>query len=242
MKQTIILAAALLLVSPLHLLAQTSFRVQHDTVLSSPPLGISTTVRDGISATTGTIMLKWKVVASDFPADWVSGFSICDNAGCYPITTLWSPSSGTLATEISHPYDTAVGDFHMLFELTDMSSLGCYYLTVRMNNQALPVDTGYETFIVCNDGITSSAPIISAQSALVVYPNPAHNFLNLIFNGTGNVKSAAAYNVVGVQVSVSDVLNGSAHLDLTGLPPGLYFLKIIDPAGAIFATREFSKQ
>ncbi|MEQ1746307.1 MAG: sulfatase-like hydrolase/transferase [Saprospiraceae bacterium] len=74
------------------------------------------------------------------------------------------------------------------------------------------------------------------EQALTLVPNPATNRLNVRLSGTPGAVSAEIFDLSGRQVLLveqADVEN----LDVSALPPGLYFLKIRADNGQIFAGR-----
>ena len=245
-KFTFIAVFLLFLFATVH--AQTSFSVQYDTVSAAPALGVSTTIEDGITATSGTVTINWRVIASNFPADWISGLAICDNNACYPITSLWSGSASTATLEISNPYSTAGthaygGDFHMLGAFSAASTTGCYYMTIRMYNHAVPADTAYETYIVCNNTVTAAPDVPKASGSVVLYPNPTRDEVNILYDPGYNVRNIAVYNIIGKIVAVYRVSdNSSANLDLSNVPSGLYFLRLMNESGEVVVTKKFTKQ
>ncbi len=243
MKQKLTQVAVFLLFFTPCLRAQTTFSVQHDTVSSAPLLGVSTTIDDGINATTGTTVISWKVVASDFPADWIAAYSICDNYGCYPATSLWSQTSGTLAAETSHPYGISpVGSFHLLVEFNSLNSTGCHFVTVRMNNQSIPVDVGYETYLICNNGTSGISGSIKSPGEVMLYPNPAHDDISIVYDPGYDVRNVIVYNIIGKVMAAYKVSNSSASLNLEHIPPGLYFVRLLNSNGTVVATKKFTKQ
>src|ERR1700747_3690587 len=104
-----------------------SFHV-YDTARCSTT-GTATIIDTIYNTGTGSVTLDWKVVASDFPSDWIPNFSLCDNHTCYSNSgsALWPGVS----PETSNPYTSGVGDFHMLLDLSSATSTGQHYLTVR---------------------------------------------------------------------------------------------------------------
>jgi hypothetical protein len=241
MKQKITLVAGILFLFSAGLYAQSSFNVQFDTVSLSAPAGASEMVEDRISTTSGTATIAWKVMAADFPADWVSAYCLCDNHSCYPGTSLWTPSTGTVTTETSHAYDTAWGNFDMLIRFTDSNSTGCHYMTVRMNNSTIPTDIKYETYLICNS-TTGVAQIAQPGNAVVLYPNPALNEINIVYDTQYDVRDIALCDMTGRTLAYYKAANGSAHLDLNNIPARVYFLKLMNSHGETIVTKRFEKE
>ena len=252
MKKLITLIAGFLLLYSAGVYAQVSsggsFTVQHDTVNASPPTGTYTAL-DAVSAVgtgTTTVTIDWKVISSDFPADWVPVYSICDNSLCTVGAGLWTPSGGTLATKTSNPYGVAVGltpggDFHMVLDFTNTVSTGCHYMTVRMNNHSVPTDTTTETYIICNT--TTGVPTVSKADDILLYPNPAHDEVNIVYDANADVKNIAVYSIIGKVLAVYKVTNNSsANLNLENIPSGIYFARLMNSQGNVVGTRKFTKQ
>jgi hypothetical protein len=76
-----------------------------------------------------------------------------------------------------------------------------------------------------------------------LYPNPAHNEVNLVYNTTADIKNIAVYNIIGKVIAVYKVTeNNSANLNLENLPSGIYFARLINSQGNVVVTRKFTKQ
>lgn len=78
---------------------------------------------------------------------------------------------------------------------------------------------------------------------IVLYPNPAINELNVLYDAKADVKNIAVYNLIGRLMTVYKTAeNGSANLNLEGIPPGIYYVWLINSEGNIVATKKFTKQ
>jgi hypothetical protein len=62
------------------------------------------------------------------------------------------------------------------------------------------------------------------KRAISVYPNPANDVLNVAF--ADNLKSVEIYNAIGQKVSAQYPNKKEIKLDISGLQPGIYFVKI----------------
>jgi hypothetical protein len=235
MKKTFILAiSAILFFVSGRAIAQ-SFTVQHDTTNTNISGSTGTiNILDGVAATSSPVTIKWKVVSTTFPTDWVAATGICDNALCYPSTT-WTTGS----TQTSDPYSTTVGDFHLQVNADDAVTTGCYNVRVKLWNSTAPNDSIIETYIVCK--YPTSVPVVKSTEP-VIYPNPATAELNVVYDATADVKNIAVYNLIGKVVSVYHVTGNSANLNLENVPAGIYFLRLMNSNGQVVATRKFTKQ
>jgi hypothetical protein len=92
-----------------------------------------------------------------------------------------------------------------------------------------------------NDSTTSL--LAKIQDEVVLYPNPAHEEVNIVYGNDAGVKNIAIYNLIGKVVSVfKPIGNSSAKLFIDNLPQGIYFVRLIDAQGAVIATRKFTRQ
>jgi Secretion system C-terminal sorting domain len=193
---------------------------------------------DGVNVTTGTPTLQWKMIATNVPADWQSGIGICDNFQCYPWSTMW-PS---MAVKTSNPYSAGLGDFHAQVGLDAATTLGCYYVKVRLDNQAITTDTAIVTFVFCKLHPTSAPTVTAVSNEVTLYPNPASNEVNVLFDAGMDVKNIAVYNIIGKMMSVYKVAGSSANLSLDNMPSGIYFVRLVNSQGNIVSTKKFTKQ
>ena len=74
-------------------------------------------------------------------------------------------------------------------------------------------------------GIDDEKPEIS----LSAYPNPTDDFLTLLIesNALGEMK-CTVYDVSGRQISERNIFAGETRLDMSGLPPATYFVRVTD--------------
>jgi len=63
------------------------------------------------------------------------------------------------------------------------------------------------------------------RPATYIYPNPASDKINIIFNGENSTK-ANIYNILGVQIKETALTKGNNTIDIKTLPNGIYFIKI----------------
>ena len=240
MRKILTLLTAFFLLFNTHKAAAQTFSVQHDTVYYNYPSGLQT-IMDGVdnlsTVTTDSLTLKWSVIATNFPADWVAVSGVCDNKTCYAMNLLWP--SGTV--KLSNKYPDGLGGFDMQTNLSSATSTGCYYVTVKMFNNAVPTDSATETYIICNS--PTAVPNVNKTTEVALYPNPSTSELNVVYDPANDVKNISVYNIIGKVMAVykaSDV-NG-ANLDISNLPSGIYFLRLFNSEGGLVATKKFTKQ
>jgi len=190
----------------------------------------------------GSITIKWNVIATDFPADWRAdtAFGICDNQLCRGNASgaLWNGTSGTQYT--SAPYPAGTGAFSLAMNLTGASA-GSHYVTVRLSDMGLPPYSKDVTFVI-NKFPTAVTSVNNADHEVTLYPNPAADEVNVLFNPNADIKTVAVYNVIGKVMSVYKVNGSSANLNISNMPSGIYFVRMANSHGDVIVTRKFTKQ
>jgi hypothetical protein len=185
--------------------------------------------------TTDTVTVLWEVAATNFPADWLLATGMCDINNC--IGDLWPAHT-------EHPrYPPGTWDFHIMGDLTDVSTDGPYYITVRLRNEAIPTDEHTQTYVVNrNTAHVAYMSRSSGDDAVVVYPNPATNVVNVMFSGLYGVTGIGVYSIIGREMKVYSTADNSAALNIEHLPSGIYFIKLLNAQGYVVATQKFTKQ
>lgn len=217
-----------------------SFTCAHDTVWFSYT-GTSDNIANHISVPSGgpNVTLNWKVVGTNFSTDWIGATGICDNNTCLPGTTV---ATGSFPTQTSSPYIAgATGDFHMQFNGAIITSSGTNkYMRVRLINPSTS-DTAYQTYIV--SAVASSVRTVSRSvDEISLYPNPANNEINVVFDAAADVKSISVHNLIGKVMGIYRVSGNSANLNIENLPSGIYFVRLTNAHGEAVITRKFTKQ
>lgn len=194
----------------------------------------------------GPKSINWKVVASDFPADWLrSGeFGFCDDGLCYTNigdTFLWDKPKAK-GRKLDFTYYGGSGPFTCVLEKMHGKTVGCFYAAVQFTDIASGGTIDTITFVVCSNTLGILAAQSAANDDIVLYPNPANNELNVLFGAYNDVKSMVVYNVIGKAMNAWKVAGNSANLDITAMPAGIYFVKLYGSSGNVVATRKFTKQ
>jgi Secretion system C-terminal sorting domain len=226
------------LAAPSKIKAQ-SFTVAHDTVWAT--VNSYAAVNDNITNhTAGNLTLSWHVIASDFTPSWLAPavFGACDNHNCYSGVSVWTGSSGS--TFSSTYYANAIHDSTDAFDLTiNYSSVGSHYMTILVTDGTI---TKTMTFMINQIIPTSVSAVASAENSVVLYPNPANNEINVVYDANADVKNIAVYNIIGKLMTVYKVSGNSANLNLENTPGGIYFARLVNSEGQVVATRKFTKQ
>ena len=185
--------------------------------------------------TSDTVTVLWDVVSTNFPADWLALTGICDRENC--VGDVWP------AHTEDPRYPPGTWDFHLMGDLTDVSTEGPYYMTVRLRNEANTTDEHTQTYVVSRG--TAHVAYMSRSSgddAVVVYPNPATNVVNVMFNGLYGVTGIGVFSFIGSEMKVYSTVDNSAALNIEHLPSGIYFIKLLNAQGYVVATQKFTKQ
>jgi len=241
MKKIVLSIVTLLgLISPAILKAQ-SFTMA-DTVYAT--VDGTQIVYDSVMVPTGgsAVKLKWHVISSNFPSDWLTeaAFGICDNNQCYNNTGgtyIWNGISGPFFT--SNTYSVS-GDYHLALDLSGVSS-GTHWVTVSLSD--INSSTSQTATFIITKPVPSAVPAVINSDNIVLYPNPASNELNVVYDASADVKNIAVYNIIGKVITVYKVTaNNSANLDIENLPSGIYFVRLMNSHGDVVVTRKFTKQ
>jgi len=216
----------------------------NDTVLKTSGPAITIT-----NITGSNLALKWHVTtATDLPADWLTSaaFGICDNYTCRYNSGLflWNDTTNTGATITSTYYANSAhdssGSFSLSLDLTSAVTLGVHHVTINI------ADTfGYSKNVVFNISklvSTAGVPNVISPSDIVLYPNPAGNELNVVYDASADIKNIVVYNIIGKVLTVYKVSGLSANLNLENMPSGIYFVRLYNSTGNVVATRKFTKQ
>ena len=234
-----LLAAVALLFSVKAVQAQSSggsFTTAHDTVAFAT--GGAYNADNNINNTTASnITVEWRVISSDFPADWLGmSFGVCDNSLCYNGPSVWPG-----ATTYSSVYGTGIGAFHLTIDLSTATSTGTHIMKIKLNNKYATNDTAIQTYIVTK--LPASVSVVKAEGDVAIYPNPAVNELNVVYGAGADVKTIAVYNIIGKLMTVYKTSNNaSANLNIESLSSGIYFVRLMNSRGDVVTTKKFTKQ
>ncbi len=237
--------------SPLTVSAQTAtFTVQRDTVYMSVITSADST--DYITNITGgDLTIKWRVTnASDFPPSWLAdtAFQVCDDVQCRNNASnqLWNSLSGS-GTQFSAVYHSNIThdyaeNFAFFPNLVGAVS-GSHWVNVTLTDFTSG-SAGYSktiTFVVNHTALGLNP--INRSSDISLYPNPAHDELNVVYDPSADVKTIAVYNIIGKLMTVYKVSDpAGANLNIENIPSGIYFVRFMNSHGEAVVTRRFTKQ
>ena len=96
------------------------------------------------------------------------------------------------------------------------------------------------TFVINHTAL--AVPNVNKATEVNMYPNPAHDELNVVYDPSADVKTIAVYNIIGKVMSVYKVNGNSANLNTENMPSGIYFVRLMNSHGEAVVTRRFTKQ
>lgn len=207
-----------------------------DTVFSNVQPGLNKIYNKITNISASPIVITWKVIDNNLPASWTTtqaAFGVCDNVLCYNNSIL-SGSSQTTASIT--PGDES--DFHLQINL-DAAPTGSAFLKVNLRPD---VGASKNAVFVITKSATNVTSVFRSEDDITLYPNPARDAINVVFDANAGVRSISIHNIIGKQVGVYKVSGGSAKIDIDELPAGGYFIRLADAQGRILGTRKFTHQ
>jgi hypothetical protein len=211
-----------------------AFTTAHDTVSASTSANVLMGIHNTVISTSTTVFpYSWRVTSHNLPQDWVNAdFSLCDGTSCYDTAVLHH------STQIDSVSATRSPDLQL--HVKPGTSNGTYYVSLQLKDVA-NTTTKNITFLF-NKWPTGIQSIVKTDDNVTLYPNPARENVNVVFDESLNAKSVAVYNLIGKVVSYYRVSGNSAAIDLSDAPAGIYFLRLINAQGEVVATRKFTHQ
>jgi len=245
MKKILLVTLWTLSIFSSYIVGAQTFVTEHDTVYITTSNG-GTYHNDIKNTSSQPINISWRPVSDDFPQSWKDAVGICDANYCRTnsvgTTDLWDNSP---YTTVGLPYGP---DSFALFDLQIGSSIasapaGTHYLNIRITDVTNAGTNNKIITYVVNKFPTAVNKVNKSFDDVTLYPNPARSELNVLFNPDAGIKIISVYNLIGKAVTVFKLSsNSSAKLDVENLPSGVYFIRLIDGAGQVVATRKFNHQ
>lgn len=219
-----------------------SFTAQHgDTLIinysaSEPDVTIKNLVHN---ITSNDIQLKWRIINHNLTGTGWTFSGFCDNITCYTSQNLLNGM--TNVTDMI-PANTDIADFHAIINGANAPNNSIGFLQIEATDQAAHYSKVL-TFAVMKGNVNSiSTTTKNPESGVTLFPIPAKDQLNVVFEPGSDVKSVSIYNLIGKPVTTFKVNGSSAVLDVNNIPSGIYFVRLMDTRGRVIATRKFTKQ
>ena len=166
--------------------------------------------------------------------------------GVQGFNLIWNPYEGfTFYTYLIHRklntggwqlIDSVASDQTSYTDPYFTSGIMTYYLEVIHYSPCNPSlkSGGYESVV---SNTMTSAPLGITDihaSRILVYPNPVQQKVTVLLPSSGNVSAYLELYAVDGRIYLEQIINQSkAELDLSTLPSGIYFLKVISKEGIV---------
>lgn len=188
-----------------------------------------------INNTDQPIDFWWELVKDENfdPMTWAT--TVCDEHLCYfdnfdkcpPDKKNTLPPNGSIPMEVKFFPKGNKGSTKMYLKLYS-----------DVNYQNVLVQTDPEGKVVVDCSLTSTKNI-NVEETLKIFPNPTSNYFSIA--NDNDVSKVSLFNVVGKEVRTSNHFPGMSH-DVSGLPKGIYLVKIYDRFGKNLKTVRLSKR
>lgn len=177
-----------------------------------------------------SIYIIWNVdlANTSIPSGWI--VSACDNYTC----PAWSGNSHNSAKIGPGSTGTWTVDID-----PSGGGMGTGWVTEKLaDNNAQTNKTSVYILTKSSTGITT---VIHSNEDVTLYPNPARNEVNVIFDESMGIRSVAICNLIGKPVSLFKTAGNSAKLNIENLASGIYFIRLMDANSNPITTRKFTK-
>jgi len=190
--------------------------------------------------TSTPIRLKWQVLDFHLDPAWTCG-GICDNIMCHTATPDLVDGTTIKTTDDIAP-KTFMIDNHVIFNGDAAANNTKSWATIKYTDQ-FSFDTAVATFIAYKNA-TGVVNVVRADDNVTIFPNPAQNYIDVLYSSSADVRTISIYNIIGKLVSVYRVSSTtSAHCEFNGdMPSGIYLMRVADSKGNVVATRKFTRQ
>jgi len=114
-------------------------------------------------------------------------------------------------------------------------------------------DTDYEVQVqaVCTNGTSDWTSILEVHTNdvgienhlannVMLFPNPAKEYVDIRVDGDLNVKTLEVYDVYGKLINTVGVIDNPTRIDVSTLANGMYFVRVTTEAGVV--TKSFVKK
>lgn len=234
MKKTLLSIFSVLLVSVMAI--GQNFTTQYGDTSTAPSPGpgeffVYNKITNTSSAAT---TYNWRYVDSDYPSGWAYA-GVCDNKTCYGNDLL----NGNAVTSLQVNAGSDM-DYHAVFN--DMGAANGSVAWIQTKIWETGSLSSKTLTFVATKGVTSAVTVTRFDDDIVLYPNPARNSLNIIYDADLGVKNIGVYNLIGKMVNIYKVGSNSAKLDVDNLPSGIYFVRLFNAQGTVVGTRKFTHQ
>lgn len=188
--------------------------------------------------------MTWLRTMNDIPDEWTT--SVCDFNLC------WAPTADEPGYYFDAPIDTT-GTVYVKFDARNYHDgafnpvPGCGTVEVHFFSVLDSADNNAVALFHARLGVSEEdcgVDVVSSvlDNSFAIYPNPAVNNINVIASFSANIAKVDIVNIVGRTVSTYDWNTGSGKMsfDISDLPQGVYFARLIDEAGKVVYAEKVS--
>jgi hypothetical protein len=192
-----------------------------------------------INKTSAYIKVQWHVVDYHMDPGWDCG-GICDNITCYTWDDNLKNGVTKNVTDTITP-NGPIFDNHVILNGNSAAGNTKGWIRIRYKD-IVSMDSTEATFVGYKMG--SGVSIVRYDDNVTIFPNPAQNYIDVLYTSSADVKTISIYNIIGKLVSVYRVSsNTSAHCEFNNdMPSGIYLVRLADSKGNVVATRKFTRQ
>ena len=191
-----------------------------------------------------TQTMSWMRTINEIPDEWTS--SVCDFNLC------WAPNADEPGYYFDAPSDTT-GNVYVKFDGRNYHDgafdpiAGCgtvevvfYSVLDSANYNAVGLFQAY--LGVSSEDCKVSVTSPEFDNNFAVYPNPAVNNINVYASKSADIERVEIINIVGRSMASHTwaTANGKMNLDITDLPQGVYFVRLIDARNKVVWTEKVS--
>lgn len=187
---------------------------------------------------------SWKMTNFFKDDKWIFN-GACDNVLCYTESEPGLTDGKT--TFVSKPVASgSTLDFKMIFNGNDAanSTKALGSIEIRVGSEFGGGETKKATFVAYKTPTGIKSALVKGNDDIMIFPNPASSYIDVIYSPSSDVKTIAVYNLIGKVVNVYKVTdNSSARCEFsTDMPSGIYIVRMADSKGNVIATRKITHQ
>lgn len=185
------------------------------------------------------VTINWRMSSLYKDIGW-SFDGACDNVDCKYDATPGLTNGAT--TFSAFPINSGeFVDFKIDFKTNNVALNTKAYAVVDMSTTGGAIKKA--VFIAYRNALGISTSILQ-DNDIAIYPNPAQNYIDVVYSPSSDVKTIAIYNLIGKAVSVYKVTDkNSARCEFNAeMPSGIYVVRVADSKGAVIATRKITRQ
>lgn len=206
-------------------------------------------VHNNIKSASGSpIKVRWRLLSSYFAPGWsLSGF--CDNNVCYGSAGVLAGTPFVSNNYYNTSYSTSTAtDVHTFdAQFTGMAaaangSVAWVRLIIKDEADTTIIANHRTLTFIGVKNATGVSSVSVSDDNVVVFPNPAREAVNVIFDENSGVRSVGVYSLIGRVVKIYKTAGNSARVELNEVPAGVYFLRLMNAQGQVVATRRFNHQ